>query len=39
MEELKIIDELLNIIWGSKAPKTKKKRTRDKKGRYTRRKK
>ena len=35
-EDIKVLDELLEIIWGSKKPK-KKKKPRDKKGRYTKR--
>tara|TARA_R100000458_G_C8278259_1_gene254176 strand:+ start:6639 stop:6752 length:114 start_codon:yes stop_codon:yes gene_type:complete len=33
------LQELLDIIWGTEEPKPKKKRARDKKGRYTRKKK
>ena len=32
-----ILDELLELIWGSKVKKKKPKKSRDKKGRYTRR--
>jgi len=32
-----ILDELLEIIWGSKPKKVKTKRPRNKKGRYTKR--
>tara|TARA_Y100000590_G_scaffold363828_1_gene421747 strand:+ start:1299 stop:1442 length:144 start_codon:yes stop_codon:yes gene_type:complete len=42
MDDVKVLDELLEIIWGSKPNKkgyiTKPKKPRDKKGRYTRRK-
>ena len=36
MEDIKILNELLEIIWGSEKPKrkTKKKKPRDSKGRY-----
>jgi len=35
MEELKVIDELLDIIWGSKPKKkSKRKRARNKNGTY-----
>jgi hypothetical protein len=41
MEDVKILDELLEIIWGSEKQKrkTKKKKPRDTKGRYTKRRK
>ena len=42
-DKMKELQDLLDIIWGTEKPKTvnkkKKKRTRDKKGRYTGRKK
>tara|TARA_R100000700_G_C3149925_1_gene128903 strand:- start:773 stop:889 length:117 start_codon:yes stop_codon:yes gene_type:complete len=34
-----VLDEILEIIWGSKDKKKKPKRARDKKGRYTKRRK
>ena len=39
MEDIKILNELLEIIWGSEKPKrkTKKKKPRDSKGRYIKR--
>ena len=36
---IKELQEILDIIWGSSEPKKKRKRTRDKKGRYIRRRK
>ena len=42
MDDVKVLDELLEIIWGSKPNKkgyiTKPKKPRDKQGRYIRRK-
>tara|TARA_R100001530_G_scaffold86556_1_gene60243 strand:- start:183 stop:305 length:123 start_codon:yes stop_codon:yes gene_type:complete len=39
VEDIKILNELLEIIWGSEKPKrkTKKKKPRDSKGRYIKR--
>ena len=36
-DDIKVLNELLEIIWGSKVKKKRPKRARDKKGRYTKR--
>ena len=33
--EIKAIKDILEIIWGTEKPKPKRKKSRDKKGRYT----